>query len=363
MIRAAVLFLVLSLTQTATFGGEPHSFYYFKADYCGPCRKFKVASPRLVPALESMFVCVPAINLETPEGKRLGVTFEITRIPAFIVVDANGYEVGRFTGFTPGNEPEFLRRCRVLANSVAPRTAVRRTEPRGRPQSPPEQPQTTPKPSSPDSAIEDANRRLREELDEAETARRIANDEVEAARRREHAIRKAREVDRETIAELKRRLEQSLAPLWNGDDNLIDSVFGPADDPKPTEKPPAKTEQPAKPKQETKPPEDKKPETQTPPTPAKQPASESAKTDLSSKWAGVVTLQPTKKTSPRANAEVAARYRIAVAASDGAGNASRPAARCSAANTAGTGRRGYALSKRSRRPRGAPTPRGDAPRC
>ena len=294
MIRAVVLFLVLSLTQTATFGGEPHSFYYFKADYCGPCRKFKVASPRLVPALESMFVCVPAINLETPEGKRLGVTFEITRIPAFIVVDANGYEVGRFTGFTPGNEPEFLRRCRVLANSTTPRNAVRRTNPRGRterPQTNPppvERPRETPRASNDGSAIAEANRRLRDELDESETARRIANDEAEAARRREQAIRKAREVDRETIAELRRRLEESLAPLWKNDEgrdeDLIDSIVGPAEDPKPTAKPPAKPEQPAA----TKPAENAKPETQTPPTPPKQPASESEKTDLSSKWAGVV---------------------------------------------------------------------------
>lgn len=93
MKRARLVLLALLIFPSIVFGanGQP-VLLDFHADWCGPCRQMRPTVQRL----EDAGYPVRSINVD--QSKDLARQYQVSDIPAFIIVDQDGRELARTTG-------------------------------------------------------------------------------------------------------------------------------------------------------------------------------------------------------------------------------------------------------------------------
>lgn len=91
---APVLLLLVSVAQAAAGESQP-VLLDFHADWCGPCKQMRPA----VKALADKGYPVESIDID--EDPATAQKYEVQAVPTFIVVDADGRELGRSSGAQP----------------------------------------------------------------------------------------------------------------------------------------------------------------------------------------------------------------------------------------------------------------------
>ena len=77
----------------------------FHADWCGPCNEMKKVTyhdPAVVKALQKI---IP-VMIDTPKERELTSNYQVTGIPAYIVLGPDGKVIGDFIGFQ--NPKDFI---------------------------------------------------------------------------------------------------------------------------------------------------------------------------------------------------------------------------------------------------------------
>ena len=95
----------------------------FHAEWCGPCRQMRPQIEALVRAR------YPVRSIDVDERPELAEQFKLTGVPTFVIVDAEGREIGRRVGFTEAKELAAL--YRESSMTATPVTAAGRPEVRG----------------------------------------------------------------------------------------------------------------------------------------------------------------------------------------------------------------------------------------
>lgn len=88
--------------------------------WCGPCHAMSqniFPNDTLGAYLNERFVCFK-LDMEHGEGPELNKTIKVRSYPTFVVFDANGKEMNRFTGYS--NKDKFMARCEKVLNGQNP---------------------------------------------------------------------------------------------------------------------------------------------------------------------------------------------------------------------------------------------------
>lgn len=99
----AALLLTLLAIPTATNGSQP-ILLDFHASWCGPCREMRPAVDQLIKA------GYPVKSIDIDANEELAARYEITGVPSFVVVDAQGEVLARTSGLQPASQIATLYR-------------------------------------------------------------------------------------------------------------------------------------------------------------------------------------------------------------------------------------------------------------
>ena len=120
----ATLLLALC-ANPADDGSDGPIIYDFTAPWCGPCREMKPA----VALLQRSGYPIKAVDYDTSPLVR---KYNVTAVPTFVVVDADGRELDRVEGFRPASD------IAAMYRKAESRSAPPSDRPRARPEADPE---------------------------------------------------------------------------------------------------------------------------------------------------------------------------------------------------------------------------------
>lgn len=75
---------------------------YFTADWCSPCRTFGPIMDRVAQS------GIPVEKVNVDKAPAVVNTFNVGSVPTVVLINANGNELGRFTGVRSENEVKQL---------------------------------------------------------------------------------------------------------------------------------------------------------------------------------------------------------------------------------------------------------------
>ena len=86
------------------FSGNKAVLYEFTASWCVPCKQMEATTlkdPSVLNYIDSNYIWV-VVDIDKPEGKKLGIRFSVNQYPTFIAADPINDEVFlRIIGFKP----------------------------------------------------------------------------------------------------------------------------------------------------------------------------------------------------------------------------------------------------------------------